>query len=982
MQAHPSSASTAGRLVGRDREQAMLRAALDAALAGRGSLVLLGGEAGIGKTALAEALLAEATAQVALALVGRCYDLAETPPYGPWSEALARAPREGDLPALPSALRPPGHGGEVLTSQAAIVRRVWDYLAALAARQPLVLLLEDLHWGDPASLDLLRVVARGLADLPLLVLSTYRADEVAGEHPLATLFPALVREARAERLDLHPLDEAAIAALVAARYEVADADRARLVAYLAARSDGNALFLSELLRTLEADGTLRRAPGTREAGGRWMVGDLAAVPIPGLLRQVIGGRVARLGEASQRLLVVAAVIGQEVPLGLWAAVAETDEDGLLETIERGTAARLLLETPDGGGMRFAHALVREALYEATPLPRRRAWHRRAGEALAARPAPDPDAVATHFRRAGDPRAATWLRRAGERAQRVYAWLTAAERYEAALAMLVESGGDAHERVWLLLARARLLRYSAPRRCIPLLEEGIRLAREAGDEALAAVTLCDAGIVRCSAGDLRSGLAQLAVGLAAQEAMPRAEPVGTPSPAVSGTQGEGGIEHYRAMLAYWLARVGRLVEADRLAEVVLPSGLVRAHQARAYVLAGYGQPAAAAQSFARTREIYFADGNAVEGGAVDFQTWLWLGLPYWADRVAWRREMAAAGVALHAVWVAHFWTTLQPVGHLIAMPLAGEWHAARALALRAAEGGDGHVGIRLFALWAIAPIVRAQGDAALADTIVRSIFPDGPGTEPGGHLFQEAITLQRLAAALALDAGDLATARAWLEAHDRWLAWSGAIPGRAEGELCWAAYHRAAGDPVVARERAEGALRQASAPRQPLALLAAHRLLGEMDTAASRRAAAQGHLDAALALADACAAPYERALTLLALAELRAAERQPAAATALLAEARGLLEPLDARPALARAAAIAARLADDPVLAHAALPFGLTAREAEVLRLVAEGRTDREIADRLSLSVRTVSNHVAHILSKTGAENRTALAALALRHGAA
>ncbi len=136
-------------LVGRERELAALRDALAAVLAGRGSLVLIGGEAGIGKTALAEALLAEAAAQGATVLVGRCYDLSETPPYGPWADALARAPRDADLPALPMAVLPHERGGESLGSQEAIVGRVRAYLAPLAARQPVALLLDDLHWADP-----------------------------------------------------------------------------------------------------------------------------------------------------------------------------------------------------------------------------------------------------------------------------------------------------------------------------------------------------------------------------------------------------------------------------------------------------------------------------------------------------------------------------------------------------------------------------------------------------------------------------------------------------------------------------------------------------------------------------------------------------------------------------------------------------------------------------------------------------------------
>ncbi|MDP9372585.1 MAG: AAA family ATPase, partial [Chloroflexota bacterium] len=324
-------------LVGRDRELATLREHLAATLAGWGSLVLIGGEAGIGKTALAEALCAEARERGATVLVGRCYDLAETPPYGPWAEALAHAPVDDELPVLPAAVLPPEDDGVALASQDAIVRRVLAYLAALAARQPLVLLLEDLHWADPASLDLLRATGRAPAHRPVLLLATYRTDEVVNDHPLAALLPTLVRESRAERLDLRPLDAGAIGALVAARYALADAEQDRLMRYLAARTEGNALFLGELLRTLEGEGMLRRE------GGRWVVGDLTAVPVPALLRQVIGGRLARLGGETGRLLALAATVGQEVPLALWAAVAGTDEDGLLDAVERATGARLLVE---------------------------------------------------------------------------------------------------------------------------------------------------------------------------------------------------------------------------------------------------------------------------------------------------------------------------------------------------------------------------------------------------------------------------------------------------------------------------------------------------------------------------------------------------------------------------------------------------------------------------------------------------------------
>ncbi|HEX5502665.1 MAG TPA: LuxR family transcriptional regulator, partial [Thermomicrobiales bacterium] len=198
----------------------------------------------------------------------------------------------------------------------------------------------------------------------------------------------------------------------------------------------------------------------------------------------------------------------------------------------------------------------------------------------------------------------------------------------------------------------------------------------------------------------------------------------------------------------------------------------------------------------------------------------------------------------------------------------------------------------------------------------------------------------------------------------------------------------AGDLVLARDHAARALACATAPRQPLALLAAHRALGDLATAAGRHADAATHLDAALALADACAAPYERALTLLALAELRDAAGERDAAGAALAEARAVCAELGAAPALARAAALAERVAaaaaadPRPPTAPAAPPGRLSRREAEVLRRLAGGQSTHDIARALSLSPRTVQRHVANLYLKIGAHNRAEATAFALRQGLA
>ncbi len=907
-------------LVGRDRELAALRDALAAALSGRGTLVLIGGEAGIGKTALAEVLLAEAAVRGALVLVGRCYDLSETPPYGPWAEALGRAPTGDDFPALPRAVLPPGRDGAALASQEAILHRVRDYLAALAARHPLILLLDDLHWADPATLDLLRILGRDLDHQPVLVLATYRADEVADDHALAALLPLLVREARAARLDLRPLDQAAIGALVAARYALAAAGRDRLVAYLAGRTEGNALFLGELLRSLEGEGLLYRD------GDRWALGDLDAAPVPALLRQVIARRVARLDPEAARLLAVAAVVGQEIPLALWAAVGEVDEGTLLGHAERALGARLLVELPAGDRVRFPHALVRDALYAGLSTLRRRSLHRRAGEVMLAAPNPDPDVVAAHFRRAGDPRTVAWLVRAAERAEHAYAWLTAAERLEAALALLATADAGADERGRLLLHLANLRRYADLQASVAHADEALRLALAAGDRSLAATALADRGLFRLFGLDVRRGLDDLAAGVAQEEAVAR-----------DGSTGGRNLVSARGALILNLAHAGRLAEAVTLGEAYLAGDIpataelgatnagdawLGLGQARALL----GQPAEAARAFAQARAVYRAAGHHALLAMTGLRELALVALTYAPDRVAERRQFAveaeeAAARARNA--------GIEAPPRAAALPLLlleGHWTEALPLGLAAHAGGR-HLFHMLAARLTLGPLARALGEAELAWEVARVLLPDGSAARPGEAVYHDAVAAQRLAASLALDAGDLPLARAWLDAHDRWLAWSGATLGQAEGQLGWAAYHRAAGDHAAARATAGRALAHAAAPRQPLALLAAHRTLGELETEGAQHREAAGHVAAALALADACAAPYERALTLLALADLHRATGAYPLARSTVADARTILVELAARPALARADQLAERLAVAPVPRVRAVPCRSVSRRA-------------------------------------------------------
>jgi predicted ATPase len=392
----PSLPGNPPALVGRERELGVLRQHLSTAISGHGSLVLIGGEAGVGKTALAEMLCREAAERGALILVGRAFELSDTGAYAPWL-SLFESYLQNDGPPPPPAFATPGVVGEV-TSQATLFRQVLDFLKRLSARQPLVLLTDDAQWYDPASLGLLRFLSRSIAAMPLLILVTYRDEDVRADHSLYRVLPLFVREANAERIALRPLDDTAVHTLVDARYGLAAPDADRLVAYLQRRAEGNALFVSELLRSIEEDGLLQHT----DTG--WALGHLTQTRVPPLLRQVIDARVSRLSEDVRHLFRVAAVVGHEVEYTVWAAVAAVDNEHVMDAVVEAGAAHLMREDARGAGATFVHALVRDAIYESIRPSQRRRWHQVAGEALAALPNPIPDAVAFHFQRAADARA--------------------------------------------------------------------------------------------------------------------------------------------------------------------------------------------------------------------------------------------------------------------------------------------------------------------------------------------------------------------------------------------------------------------------------------------------------------------------------------------------------------------------------------------------------------------------------------------------
>jgi DNA-binding NarL/FixJ family response regulator len=355
------------------------------------------------------------------------------------------------------------------------------------------------------------------------------------------------------------------------------------------------------------------------------------------------------------------------------------------------------------------------------------------------------------------------------------------------------------------------------------------------------------------------------------------------------------------------------------------------------------------------------------------------LPFFADDAEVRRRYEE-GLSRIARRVEDAFDTVPPL--LNSCPLlvvSGQWDEAEALWERRdralVNAGDAAMNLPYIGM-----MLAARGNDAAAWALVREGLPEGPDTPPGTTHFNATVRLLPLAVRLALRDGDHAQARRWLEAQDRLYAWAGPEVrwGRSDAHRAWAEYHRAIGETETAFWHADQALADANTPRQPLDLLASHRALGGLLAEMRRYEEAERHLCQSQSLADACAAPYQQALTALALAGLYMATGKAEDARRCLSRARALCQRLGAHVTLARVAALTTRLASAS-FPDSDRPAGLTAREAEVLRLVAQGWTSRQVASHLSLSPRTVSQHLRSIYNKLGVSTRAAATRFAVAH---
>jgi eukaryotic-like serine/threonine-protein kinase len=503
--ANPLDRLASGVHVGREREVDELCEAADLAFAGRGQLVLISGEPGIGKTRLAEELTTYAHLRDALVLWGRCYEGEGAPAYWPWMrvvraysvdhdpDALAATMGAGaaDIAEIVSEVRrrlpglapPPAVGAE--QARFRLFDSVTTFLVNASRREPLVVVLDDLHWADGPSLRLLEFLAPHLGDARLLVVGMYRDTELHAQHPLTQTLFELARVRPPRRIALRGLTRAEVARYIAMTAGV-EPDEV-LVSAVHAKSEGNPFFVAEIVRLLSAEGQLDTVPG--------------AIAIPHEVRELIGRRLAPLGPACREALAIAAVIGREFDLRVLQGVAGVPVERLLEALDEAQAARVIA-APAPGRYRFAHVLISDTLADGLPASRRLQLHRQVGEALervfAGRLDSHLAELAHHFLEAapaGDvEQGLRYATAAAEHASSRLAYEEAARMHERALWALDLAPADEARRCDLLLARGEAHhRAGAHAQARAAFRQAAELARElSSSERLVRATLGFAG----------------------------------------------------------------------------------------------------------------------------------------------------------------------------------------------------------------------------------------------------------------------------------------------------------------------------------------------------------------------------------------------------------------------------------------------------------------------------------------------------------
>ena len=432
--------------VGRQREMAELRAALDAAMAGRGQMVMLSGEPGIGKTRLAQELASRAESLGAQVMWGWCYEHAGAPPYWPYVQPIRTYAETTDLATLISQIglvgpaiaeiipelraKLPGLGQPIAAEPEQARFRLFDsvstFLKNLAQSKPLLFILDDLHWADSSSLLMLEFLVREIADSPVLVLGTYRDVEITAGHPMSRTLGNLVRERHFRRVQLDGLTQQEVGEFVEGNKGVNLPSE--ILETIHSRTDGNPLFVNEVVGLIN--------PEQMTESRAW------ADIIPEGVRDAIGSRLSRLSPTCNQVLGTASVVGREFGLSLLTSLdSDIGADEVLEALDEALKTKVIEELPGSvGRYQFGHALIQQSLYGELSTVRRLRAHTSIGEALerthGSNLAEHAAELARHFAEAesvlGPEKLVHYSLMAGQRALRAFAYEDALTHFQTGL----------------------------------------------------------------------------------------------------------------------------------------------------------------------------------------------------------------------------------------------------------------------------------------------------------------------------------------------------------------------------------------------------------------------------------------------------------------------------------------------------------------------------------------------------------------------
>ena len=626
-------------LVGRESELSALEDALLKALRGDGSVVVVGGEAGLGKTRLTAELIHRARSLGAPVLSGACSEAEISLPYLSFLEAIGNHLGDLDLEAVRSELggavqelaqlfpqlgSGQAQAGDAVQSKLRLFESILLLLRHVAGPAGLLLVLEDLHWADPATRELLDYMTRRLRSTKVLIVATYRTEELHRKHALLPTIQGWRRSGQVEVVEVGPLPESSIGDMLCAIFDQEEVSL-EFQQFVLARTEGNPFVVEEMLKEAIDRGDIFR---TAEGWDRKEVRDLR---LPPSVRDGILLRVERLDEVDGQVLSAAAVVGRSFDVGLLTATTRLPEEEVVSSLQRCVLHQLLEEDAHASATyRFRHALTQEAVYEDMVTPRRQQLHGRVVDILIERDRP-PTELANHLLLAGrGPEAVVMCERAALEASRTIAYRDAAELLERALPLALT---DAERGRLLCLAAEARWNNVQPGIARKLLVEGIPLLESAGEAAAAAAQRLLLG--RCHWELQRSDLARQEF----EFALATLEPMGPSEALATAYVRLAGLATFNSRWEEALELCERAVEIAQSAGAERPLAWAWIFGAGALVSAGRWQEALdqAKRGFelALQRGFWFQAGNAVFN-----MTWMSVHLGRGAEARFWLAKASA------------------------------------------------------------------------------------------------------------------------------------------------------------------------------------------------------------------------------------------------------------------------------------------------------------------------------------------------------